>query len=223
LIAPNNLRPVRSTREAILLAQDIANALVAPAPVIARLARDVVTDPETGCVVWQGSLDANGYGRIVVMCPEARRKVTWRAHRLAYEIAHGPIPQGLVIDHLCRNRRCCNAAHLEVVTSRENVLRGIGPSAMNARKDACDNGHPFVGENLYVWKGHRGCRACRRAAVSESARRKREAAGPAPRQTHCVNGHPLSGDNLYVHNGKRYCRTCCRRRSNAYKASRRAA
>ena len=86
------------------------------------------------------------------------------AHRLAYQSFYGPIPDGLVIDHLCRNRTCCNPAHLEAVTNRENTLRGVGFPALNDAKTHCPQGHEYAGEKLYVWKGKRFCRACRRAA-----------------------------------------------------------
>lgn len=93
-------------------------------------------------------------------------------HRYAYELLVGPIPHGLVLDHLCRNPRCVNPAHLEPVTHQENILRGIGPSAVNAQKTHCKRGHEFTPENTYWHKrGARDCRECRRAA-SRRARAK---------------------------------------------------
>jgi len=77
----------------------------------------------------------NGYFRVTI----ARQH--FYAHRLAYERARGPIPDGLVIDHLCRNRWCCNPDHLEAVTNEENILRGFSPPAQNARKARCPNNH----------------------------------------------------------------------------------
>lgn len=78
------------------------------------------------------------------------------AHRFAYELANGPIPDGLEIDHLCRNRKCVNPAHLQAVSHRENMLR--------AAKTHCLNGHPLTGPNVYLRPDGRGreCRECRR-------------------------------------------------------------
>jgi hypothetical protein len=88
------------------------------------------------------------------------------AHRFSYVLLVGPIPEGLTLDHLCRNRRCVNPDHLEPVTLRENILRGEGLTAKNARKTHCPSGHPYSGENLYVSpKGDRRCRSCRRERI----------------------------------------------------------
>lgn len=70
------------------------------------------------CWIWTGCLYPTGYGLFV-----GNDRLPHRAHRIAYELWKGPIPAGLVIDHLCCNRACCNPAHLEAVTQRENVLR----------------------------------------------------------------------------------------------------
>lgn len=88
----------------------------------------------TACWLWTGSLRA-GYGQIRV-----RTETGWTvaaAHRVSYELARGPIPDGLDLDHLCRNTVCVNPRHLEPVTRQTNVLRGVGPSATNARKTNC--------------------------------------------------------------------------------------
>lgn len=101
------------------------------------------------------------------------------AHRVAYMDANGPIPDGLQIDHLCRNRRCCNPNHLEPVTIRTNVLRGIGVTAENARKTHCIHGHEFTPENtVHRPAGGRSCRACDNAKArryrTRKANKKRE-------------------------------------------------
>lgn len=123
-----------------------------------------------GCWMWVGAATRQGYGQINVQGRMAY------AHRVSYEMAVGPIPVGLQIDHLCRNRRCVNPDHLEPVTRRENILRGDGITARNARKTHCAKGHSFAGDNLYVYPdGNRGCRICDRAAGRMYHRRRRTA------------------------------------------------
>jgi hypothetical protein len=120
----------------------------------------------TECWPWIGARESNGYGQLQMKSNKRTRYLM--AHRVAYELQIGRIPDGLVIDHLCRNRVCVNASHLEPVTSLVNIQRGTrGPSAN------CIHGHPFSGENLMIqtWRGRSRprCRTCRRA---EDARRR---------------------------------------------------
>ena len=95
----------------------------------------------SGCWNWTGSRNRGGYGRFT------KKYGTTLAHRIVYEALKGPIPKGLTIDHLCRNKRCVNPEHLEPVTVRENILRGYGPVAMNKRKTHCLRGHAYSPEN----------------------------------------------------------------------------
>lgn len=95
-----------------------------------------------------------------------------RAHRYAYEEAFGEIPDGKVLDHLCKNTLCVNPAHLEPVTSRENTMRGDTLAAENAAKTHCSRGHKFTDESTYVDKqGRRECRECR--CIRQRAWRRR--------------------------------------------------
>ena len=105
-----------------------------------------------GCWLWTATIDRGGYGRFRL----------FRAHRIAYALTHGSVPDGLTIDHLCRNRACVNPAHLEPVTKAVNTMRGKSDAALNATKTHCVRGHAFSVENTYVnAQGHRTCRACR--------------------------------------------------------------
>lgn len=117
---------------------------------------DYLVDADTGCWIWQWVLSDVGYGT---------KRINGRtvlAHRWMYQQANGPIPTGLTIDHLCRNRACVNPAHMEPVTHKVNVLRGMSPNAINARKTHCLRGHEFTLANTYIPPGRqrRQCRAC---------------------------------------------------------------
>jgi hypothetical protein len=116
------------------------------------------------CWLWTGAGTPKGYGQF----SPHRRHVY--AHRYAYELLVGAIPEALTIDHLCRVRACCNPEHLEVVTIGVNVLRGDSPSAKNARRTHCQRGHEFTANNTYTMpSGRRQCRAC--IAIRTHARR----------------------------------------------------
>lgn len=110
----------------------------------------------SGCWEWRAARDPLGYGVF-----RGGRSVLVKAYRFSYELLCGPVPGGLQIDHLCRNPSCVNPSHMEVVTARVNVLRGVGPAAMNAAKTHCHRGHEFTPDNVYLYHGHRHCRACR--------------------------------------------------------------
>jgi hypothetical protein len=122
---------------------------------------------ETPCVIWTGA-KARGYG---VRHHDGKMRLV---HRLAYEAVHGPIPEGLVIDHLCKVKACYNVAHLEAVTQRENLLRGDTFQARNAAKTECPQGHPYDAMNTYTDKfGRRSCRECARQRKRERRENRR--------------------------------------------------
>ena len=122
---------------------------------------------ETGCWVWTAYRDRDGYGVVSDTSNRGRR-----AHRAVYELHVGPIPEGLQLDHLCRNTGCVNPAHLEPVTCRVNLLRGDTVNARNAQKTHCKRGHEFTPENTGRQPRGRYCRTCSRLC----ARRREEAA-----------------------------------------------
>jgi hypothetical protein len=119
-------------------------------------------DRSNGCWIWRGTR-SDGYGMIRV---EGKMR---GAHRVAIYLNTGVWPESDV-DHLCRNRACVNPAHIEVVTHRENVHRGMGTAGVNARKTHCIRGHEFTPENTYINPGRpfRACRACRRLRTAIS-------------------------------------------------------
>ncbi len=114
-----------------------------------------------GCWLWTGAQQGGGYGAFWKPSDDEPRLVP--AHRAAYQLMVGPIPEGLTLDHLCRTRLCVRPSHLEPVSRGENVLRGVGVSAQHARQTHCLRGHEFSEENTYWWRGERHCRICRRA------------------------------------------------------------
>lgn len=139
-----------------------------PTPLPKRTSADrfwaAVDRAEHGCWPWKGSQRRGGYGRVRIAGRD------FAAHRVAYEMEIGAIPEGLELDHLCRNRLCVRPSHLEPVTGQVNTLRGETLAAENAAKQRCIHGHEFTPENTY-WRGtgHRTCRTCQRDAM----RRKR--------------------------------------------------
>lgn len=121
----------------------------------------IIVDEKTKCWNWQGS-NVRGYGTIA---EGTKSKGTWKqyyAHRVSYTIFRGDIPDGLQIDHLCRNPACINPSHLEVVSCKENIQRGEAGIA-NKSKTHCKHGHEFTEKNTYITKkNQRFCRECGR-------------------------------------------------------------
>lgn len=123
---------------------------------------------DSGCWLWNGWKDKDGYGYIRTGSRTDGSRDRWRVHRFMYEADVGPIPAGKVIDHLCRNRHCVNPAHMEPVTTEINTKRG-----MRANATHCKSGHPLSGTNLHIDQssGKRACKTCRRRWSREFQRR----------------------------------------------------
>lgn len=141
--------------------------------VTARLEKNIERVPMSGCWVWVGACDRDGYSRMSI---DGRVRM---AHRVSYESYAGKIPDGLTIDHLCRVRCCINPTHLEAVTHKVNTLRGTSVSAINKAKTHCANGHEFTDDNTYSKNGRRQCRTCKIAVGKYMVDRKCENCGSA--------------------------------------------
>jgi hypothetical protein len=134
-----------------------------------------------GCWDWAGYVTPQGYGSIYRGGGIRRPQ---QAHRVAYELLIGEIPEGLVLDHLCRNRKCVNPLHVEVVTQRINVLRGENQTAKQAKRTRCPEGHRYDRVDTSEGKRRRYCSICSsarskvryQANLEENRRRARERA-----------------------------------------------
>jgi hypothetical protein len=187
-----------------------------------RFMTHILCRPPAECWEWTATVNRYGHAQVTLAGK------THGAHRIAYQWLVGPIPDSLVIDHLCRNRACVNPSHLEPVTAEENVMRGYGAPAIHARKTHCPQGHPYDETNtILLTDGGRRCRTCAEgyyATNQDRLRPKRNAAYAARRvaegkevlpppaaRTHCKRGHEYTPENTRTtSNGYRQCRACAR-------------
>ena len=123
---------------------------------LSRFFSKIQVNRQSQCWEWTASLTPQGYAQVSFRGKPAV------AHRISYRAFVGVIPEGLVIDHLCNNRRCVNPCHLKAVTHQENIIRGTAPTAVLARTNTCRKGHSFTPETTMVRKktGVRTCRIC---------------------------------------------------------------
>lgn len=131
--------------------------------------------PWSGCWIWTAGVDEYGYG---VIKAENKGNKKYRAHRVSYELYRSKIPEGLVLDHICRTPSCVNPDHLKIVTLKENSLCGFGYMANFARRTHCNHGHEFTEENTVYRNGndgarHRRCRTCHNEETKNYKRKLR--------------------------------------------------
>lgn len=124
------------------------------AKIIERFNKHWIPEPNSGCWLWTASLNRRGYAQFNSTGDMVE------AHRFIYRMTYGEVPKGLVLDHKCNVRSCVNPDHLKPSTQRDNILRGNGMSARNARKTHCFRGHEFTEDNIYWSKEGRRCRLC---------------------------------------------------------------
>lgn len=181
-------------------------------PALDRFAEKIAL-ADSGCIEWIASTQGQGYGQFYDGHTSGGPSGKIAAHRWSYEYHVGPIPEGLQIDHLCRNRICVNPDHLEPVTAQENLRRSEG----NHKKTHCPSGHPYDDANTYLTPaGARICRTCR----GDNGR------GASWRSdlTHCKHGHEFDAENTHIRpNGSRACKACQRNAKHKYLAKKKAA
>lgn len=162
-----------------------------------RFWNKVEINSETGCWEWIGAISTQTkYSAFHV--GNGKRNT---GHRYIMEFIHGRIDSKLHIDHLCRVRKCVNPEHLEIVTSRENNMRGYSLASLNAKKTHCPQGHKY---DVIKGSGGRSCRQCQRDQRQWKGNLK------SAERTSCPKGHTYTGDNLIIEpsTGRRRCRKC---------------
>ncbi len=170
--------------------------------------RRCTPEPNTGCLLWCGSSDKRGYGRIRRRSNHAYEGV----HRFVYELHFGPIQKGLFVLHKCDVPACVLIDHLFLGTQKDNMadMHKKGRWTKGATTH-CRNGHPFYGENLIKTKRQRVCRACTEAS-RERVRASKNTGIDNKDKTHCKRDHEFTNENTKINatSGSRQCRECLR-------------
>jgi hypothetical protein len=173
------------------------------------------------CWVWTAARSRGGYG-MFTCSKRAGKCCKGYAHVVAYMWLRADVPDGLDLDHLCRNRACVNPWHLDPVPRRVNLLRGDRSHVGRNQRDKthCPQGHPYSEANTYVYPdGRRKCRECGNATARERQRLNyipHPGIHPNAAKTHCKRGHPFDEENtMHRSDGTRQCRICVRARVRA--------
>lgn len=182
-----------------------------------------VPEPNSGCFLWIGAVDRKGYGLV------RRGHVNWRAHRLSWTLANGPIPAGMLVCHHCDTPSCVNPQHLFIGTHTDNEAdkRKKGRHTKNLQP-RCRCGREMLGVRTCSGRPHRYCRPCNTEKKRlQKAIRAKLARGAKPSivvrrraATHCKNGHPWNAENTYWDRGTRSCRMCNRAAVKRYEQKR---
>lgn len=165
-------------------------------------------DAESECWIWEGSKNPSGYGEFSI--PGNHTRV---AHRCAWLLFRGDIPEGFHIHHKCEVHACVNPDHLLPVEPGDHATNFTPTNItyLNARKDVCDNGHPLTGDNVYQYPGSkkRKCRQCSLNSQHRVLQQRREEFGPELERTVCRRGHDITDvANVYLYKGVKTCRIC---------------
>jgi hypothetical protein len=173
---------------------------------------DFESNSETGCWRWTGYTTPFGHGSA------SFKKKSHVAHKVAWAMFRGPLPDGLHLHHQtespvnCMGPNCVNPDHLLPLTPRDHVVH-YTPSnitAIRRNQTHCIRGHELSGDNLYIYPGttKRRCRACLREWAAIRYRNSKSTPAPDVERTHCKNGHALAGDNVYEYIGIKQCKAC---------------
>lgn len=168
---------------------------------------DRIEETDTGCWEWIGPRNVLGYGRVYMRAFTG--KVGVYAHRLIYELLVANIPDGLAIDHLCRNTSCVNPEHLDPVTDKVNLARGYSPSALASRATHCPQGHPYAGDNLRMWKGVRLCHICKRSQYTKTIALRGQARKAARAAHTCLD---CGASIAHMRANAKFCCARCKQR-----------
>lgn len=163
-------------------------------------------DASTGCWIWTAWRNNQGYGTIGISPALSGGPKQVYAHRLSYEMHKGPIPPGLVIDHICNNPACVNPEHLQAITQKANIDRSSHPSVQRRLAGRCIRGHDMTDPtNVYMRpdNGRKACKAC--YAIRDEAARRKAGKMPAKRGRECGT---YSGAIGHYRRGERPCPSC---------------